>query len=339
MIRVTVKLKHPIAGKAPVLPPVQPARGGGFDPSKTLCLAVAYTNPQHWKSRRQLFQNFLQHISSLPNLRVFVGELAYGNDPFEVTQAGNPNHLQLRAKQILWHKENILSLVIQKRFPRNWLYGAYSDADFQFSRMDLAARTIHVLQTHEWVQLFSNYSSLTYDHRLISNDNGFAWCRAHGKKIEGNPCYGDVDQGATGGAWAFRRDAYDAAGGLMDFVIVGSADWHMTFGIYGLGNPHPELKAHIPNYIAAVKGWQQKALSGIRTGPLFVDSNATHYWHGRLSDRGYGTRWQCLRDFQFDPNKDLVRNQDGVYQVVPQKQGMADAILKYFQARNEDAVA
>jgi hypothetical protein len=42
--------------------------------------------------------------------------------------------------------------------------------------------------------------------------------------------------GATGGAWAFRRPAFDAVGGLLDTCILGSADWHMAFGLAGAGS-------------------------------------------------------------------------------------------------------
>lgn len=308
-----------------------------FHPGATLCIAAAYSNPQNWRSRRRLFHDFQEYMERLPNVRLFVGEVAYGNDPFQVTQRGNPNHLQLRAEQILWHKENILNLVIQKRFPKSWLYGGYVDGDFHFSRNDVAALAIEQLQTHDWVQLFSNYTSLSCDDRRIATDNGFAWCRKAGKKCDGNPKYGDVEIGATGGGWAFRRDAFESCGGLMDFVIIGSADWHMTFGIYGLGNPHPELRTCSAGYVSAIRDWQALAFAAVRRGVGYLDVHALHYWHGPIRNRGYGTRWQCLRDNDFDPKRDLFRNKDGVLQLIASKSAIADSILKNFQSRNEDA--
>src|ERR1043166_5636539 len=189
----------------------RPSPAPQFAPGSTLCIAAAYSNPQNWKSRRRLFEDFRSYIQLLPNVRLFVGEVAYGRDPFQVTSRNNPDDLQLRAHQILWHKENILNLVIARRFPKQWLYGGYVDGDFHFSRNDLAAQAIRTLQTHDWVQLFSGYTNLAQDHQLVSSMPSFAWCRKAGKKCTGNPKYGDVRVGACGGAWAFRRDAYEAA--------------------------------------------------------------------------------------------------------------------------------
>ena len=37
--------------------------------------------------------------------------------------------------------------------------------------------------------------------------------------------------GATGGAWAFRRSALEAVGGLLDICILGHGDWSIAFGL------------------------------------------------------------------------------------------------------------
>lgn len=206
--------------------PVRIPAGASFDPDKTLCIAAAYSNPQNWRSRRALFEQFRAYMATLPNVRLFVGEIAYGNDPFQVTSASNHDDLQLRAPQILWHKENILDLVITRKFPVGWQYGAYVDGDFHFSRTDMAAATIKQLQSHGWVQMFSSYSNMSADHHILSSMPSFAYCRSKGK-----PCLppfppgcGYADVGACGGAWAFRRHAYEAVGGLIDFCVTGCYD-------------------------------------------------------------------------------------------------------------------
>ena len=48
-----------------------------------------------------------------PNVVLHVGELAYGDGPFEVTGDGL-NDVRLRTSHVLWHKENILNLVVQR---------------------------------------------------------------------------------------------------------------------------------------------------------------------------------------------------------------------------------
>src|SRR5260370_1321719 len=39
--------------------------------------------------------------------------------------------------------------------------------------------------------------------------------------------------GATGGAWAWRRHAFNTVGGMLDTCILGSGDWHMAFALIG----------------------------------------------------------------------------------------------------------
>jgi hypothetical protein len=61
--------------------------------------------------------------------------------------------------------------------------------------------------------------------------------------------------GATGGAWAFRRSAFDAVGGLLDTCILGSADWHMAFGLVGAVDAAAELQNCSRPYVGAVLRW------------------------------------------------------------------------------------
>src|SRR5271169_472990 len=184
----------------------------------TLHVACAYSNPLRWRTRRVLMNDFRQHMASSPNVALHAGELAYGDRPFEVTGA-HLDDVQLRTSDELWHKENLLNAVIQ-RFPSDWKYGAWIDADFHMTRRDWALEAIHQLQHFDFVQLFSTYSDLSAEQRPYRVMPGFAWCSLHGRAGKGGSSYpygyGYGSPGATGGAWAFRRSAFDAVGGLLD---------------------------------------------------------------------------------------------------------------------------
>jgi hypothetical protein len=140
---------------------------------QTLHVAACYSNPRRWRTRRFLFNDFRRHMASLPNIKLYVGEIAYGNRPFEVTNAGNQLDFQFRTNDELWHKENVLNLVISKFSPA-WQYGAYIDGDFHFTRNDIALETIHELQHHAWVQMFSTYCDLSPDHHPMRILKSFA---------------------------------------------------------------------------------------------------------------------------------------------------------------------
>jgi hypothetical protein len=320
---------------------------------ETLHVAVAYSNPYRWDTRRELMNDFRHHFQHMPNVALHIGELAYGDRPHEVT-GQHESDVQLRTHSELFHKENILNRVIQT-FPDNWKYGCYIDADFSFTRHDWALETIHQLQHHEWVQPFSTYASLsskTYGgsqpgriargfaatyvdngHRLPESINHGGW----GAVVT----YGDlkagwVPVGATGGAWAFRRSSFEAVGGLMDQAILGHADWFMAFGLVSQKTRGiiSESKYH-PHYVAMIREWQERAKS-CRANIGYVDQFAVHHFHGAIKNRGYETRDQILVKYQFDPVADLRKNYHGVHELVGNKPGLRDAIRRYFLSRDED---
>ena len=322
-----------------------------------LHVAVAYSNPVRWTSRRVLMNDFRQHMRASANVVLHTGELAYGDRPFEVT--GDDFHdVQLRTSHELWHKENILNIVVQ-RFPPDWRYGAVVDGDFHMTRRDWALEAIHQLQHYDFVQLFSSYSDLSAAHRPFRVMASFAYNyvnRASNTEYRGMlraaaaapyGYYGVQPQaahgkpvpwsvGATGGAWAFRRSAFDAVGGLLDTCILGSADWHMAFGLVGVADSAAELKWCSKGYIESVLRWQERA-AVLKQNIGCVDNHAVHYFHGSKLSRAYGSRWRVLLDNNYDPRTDISRDWQGIYQLTGNKPRLRDQIRAYFRDRNEDS--
>ena len=297
----------------------------------TLHVACAYSNPLRWRTRRVLMNDFRQHLRDSANVILHVGELAYGERPFEVT-GEDLNDVPLRTSHELWHKENILNAVI-RRFPADWTYGAIIDADFHMTRRDWALEAIHQLQHYDFVQLFTTYTDLSAEHRPYRMMPGFAWRHLHGSNGPG--AYGSGGPGATGGAWAFRRSAFDAVGGLLDVCILGSADWHMAFGLAGKANTAPEVTRCSEPYMRAVRQWQERA-AVLKQNIGYVENHAVHHFHGSKVFRAYGERWKILRENNYDPATDLVKDWQGIWQLAGNKPKLRDDIRAYFRARNED---
>lgn len=319
---------------------------------QTLHIATAYNNPLRWNSRRELMNDFIQHMNATKNVKLHVGELAYGDRPFEVTGTGHdtPVEVQFRSHAELFHKENVLNETI-KRFDPDWKYGGYCDGDFTMTRPDWAIEAIHLLQHFDWVQLFSTYTDLsdvTYGGsnpgRIVKSfartyvDNGHALPAGvdpsgHGLQY-GYDTWPGV--GATGGAWAFRRSAFETVGGLLDQAILGHADWFMAFGLVSETTQGTiASRAYHPHYKAAVAGWQNKAVL-LKKNIGCVDQFAVHHYHGPKRARGYDTRDLILVKHQFDPVADLRRNAQGIWELTGNKPGMRDAIRRYFHSRKED---
>lgn len=310
---------------------------------QVLHVACAYTNNRRGDARRRHMNDFRRHMAAGPNVALYVGEVAYGDRPFEVTSASHPRDLQLRTRDEMWHKENVLNQVIAARFPADWEYGAYCDGDFHMTRPDWALEAIHMLQHYDWVQLFSTYSNLSHDHKPLNVIDSFAnQFITNGTSQINNQrgAYGPYTYhaGAPGGAWAFRRAAFNVVGGLLDICILGAADHYMAVGLSNTRCTRPESVDTDPMYLKAIEAWQERAYT-LKGNIGCVNNHAMHYWHGPKANRQYGTRWRILRDNHFDPYVDIFRDHQGIYQLTPNKPALRDDIRRYFLARNEDDIS
>ncbi len=303
-------------------------------------------------------------MSQSANVVLHFIELAYGDRPHDVTDpALYPGDIQVRSSHELFHKENLLNCAIQ-HFPRDWKYGAIIDADFHFTRHDWALETVHQLQHYDWVQLFGSYMNLSGEtepgagHLPITQPStGFAFNFVNNggalppgynagwsEPLSGTPVSGSLSWvGAPGGAWGFRRSAFDAVGGLLDRCILGSGDWFMAFGLAGqpldvstearLGK---KLDRYHPTYLHYIRSWQERARNAFHGNIGYVDNFAVHHFHGPMAKRGYGFRDDILIDHSFDPMWDVHPDWQGILQLSTEKPGLRDAIRRYFLSRSED---
>ena len=335
---------------------------------QALHVASAYSNPFRWRTRRELANNFRRHMLASPNVVLHFGELAYGDRPFEVT-GDHPSDVQLRTACELWHKENILNRVIQT-FPPDWRYGMICDADFHMTRPDWALETVQQLQHYDFIQPFSSYvdvAGAVYGQAqlpLRANtafffnyvQNGFkvspvyhnATIGPDGKILGGKP--GATDSytaamlpegvfmrgtGATGGALAFRRSAFEAVGGLLDRCILGHADWYMAYQLVDVEPPDIHSQKYHPDYQRYVTRWGARA-ARLNKNVGYVDGMALHFFHGSKTRRAYSSRDAILAKHQFNPYEDLHSDFQGIWKLNPNKPALRDDIRQYFISRSED---
>lgn len=340
------------------------APAAAWSEDQRLHVAVVSTNPFRWRTRRELANDTRRFMALSANVVLHFGELAYGDRPFDLTDpAVNPLDVQFRGPHELFHKENLLNAVV-RTFPPGWQYGAIIDADFHFTRHDWALETVHQLQHYDWVQLFSSYTNVTgetepgHGHRPIGTTDGFAyrfvqngyrlpdgydagWTEPATSGGASSGTLGGV--GAPGGAWAFRKTAFDAVGGLLDRCILGSGDWYMAFGLAGEVSTQTveerrghDLLAYTPQYVEYIRAWQRRAALAIKRNIGYVDQYAVHHFHGPMAKRGYATRDQILAANAFDPYVDVFPDWQGILQLSPEKPRLRDAIRAYFLSRSED---
>lgn len=299
------------------------------EPAKLYVIAPII-NPCRYSSRYNLYKNFEKMVAN-SGAELYTVEVAYGNRPFAITQENNPKHLQLRTNVEIWHKENMINLCIE-RLPRDWEYMAWVDADVAFARSDWANETLQQLQHYDVVQMFSIAHDLTPGHESFQKHYGFMY--SYLNNLKGNKDYSNWHPGF---AWAARRSAINHLGGLIDFAILGAGDRHMAFGLIGRmqGTFHHKLSNA---YSQELMLWQDRAEKNIKRNVGFVPGLLLHYWHGKKRDRRYRERWDILIQNKYDPDLDLKKDWQGLWQLTDRSTQLRDDIRNYFRVRNEDSI-
>lgn len=298
------------------------------------------SNPVRYKSRYELYRQFKQHMTDA-GVNFWTCELAFGHRPFEITSSSDPRALQLRTSTELWHKENALNLMVQ-RLPTDWEHVAFVDADVAFDNWRGPKawyhETLHALQHHQIVQLFQ--TAIDYDPtgNVIKGGvhTGFAFAYRSGMP------YGKAyTHWHPGFAWAFRRDAFSGTGGLIDFGVLGAADNHMAHAWIGrvTEGVNPDVSKA---YFDKLGDYQEQCERVIRRDIGFVNGTIRHYWHGKKKDRKYWDRWKILTETKFDPNRDIKRDWQGLWQLSDHGDArsilLRDKLREYFRSRNEDSI-
>lgn len=310
---------------------MQPFQTVGRD-HNLLHVIIVISNPAQFQGRYRLFRDMVQRLEATEGIHVVQVEHAFGNRRFEVTETGNLDHVQVRGTSELWLKENLINLGVQRLHQTHpdWEYVAWIDSDISFEDPTWPAKTIHALQHHPVVQMFETSKDLGVDGKVIRTRKSFG---SQYQKLLG--CQGYYGFSHTGYAWAIRRDAFDAIGGLIDYDIIGSADWHMAYAMVGRIMEAIPAALHGP-YRQWLIQFQERCDKVIQRNLGFVPLTVYHHWHGSISKRKYETRWKIMADSQFNPITDLIKDSQGLYKFAGNKPKLQAAMRNYFISRDED---
>jgi hypothetical protein len=312
-----------------------------------LHVIVVCFNPHRFISRYTLAREFIERARAA-GATASLAEVAFGERPYELCGlvGDRLNQVALRSSHELWLKECIINAAVA-RLPHDWKYVAWVDADVAFTNPHWVQETIQQLQHHPVVQMFHTALDLSPDNLPIGVFKGFpasvlenGWAGDGTEpEIIGTDAYGYYTKTRLfhpGYAWACRRDAWDAFGGLLDINIVGGGDRQMAYGFYG--RMHDALfDGASAGYREAVLAWQEHALA-LKQNVGFVPGTLLHYWHGKKVNRRYFDRWKVLANNDFDPRTDLKRDWHGLWQLAGNKIGLRDDLMAYFRSRQEDSI-
>jgi len=317
---------------------------------RRLYVITMLENPLRWRSRYWNYWAFEKMVEQAGAI-LYTVEVAVGDRHFEITKPDHPRHLQLRTRHELWHKENAINLMMH-RLPPEAQEIAWVDADVQFTRSDWAQETLHQLVHYDVVQMFSHAQDLGPNCEPGVITEGFCyrfiedrpWPHEPGFCSEPLPGgYYSVSSGKfthPGFAWAARRSALDHLGGLIDWAILGSGDWHMATAL--IGRVERSLyKGYSETYKRWCHEWQERAKKHVLNNPGggvgYVPGLVNHHFHGHKVDRNYSHRWRFLAQVGYDPELDIKRDSQGLWQLTDRSRVLRDGIRKYGRGRNEDA--
>lgn len=305
---------------------------------KNFYVITSFFNPCQFKSRSRLYRNFAPHIEAC-GAKLITVEAAFGDHPFEVTQADNPMHVQLRTRSILWHKERMLNIGLNRLYhvaPESHNIGWF-DADITFADPDWMGKTIHQLMRHAVVQPFSEAINLDsreqYMWHCPSTFRYFLEARGYHQDPPIPSEY--LCKGHPGLAWASTRPVLDGLGGLYDLCAAGSGDTVMANCLKGHWDTFLPVRPS-PGMITSMKRWAARCDSVVRANVGFAPGAVLHHWHGKSEKRGYEKRWSIQAFHDFDPTTDLQPDSQGLYRWAGNKPRLEDDIRLSLCARNED---
>jgi hypothetical protein len=306
------------------------------------------SNPIRYKSRYELYSKFAKQMKQA-GANLITVEVAFGDRPFAVTERDNKDHVQLRTIEELWHKENAINIGINYllQIHPNAKHVAWIDADVLPMRPvdEWLEETVHQLQHYQVVQMFETAFDLDPNQNVIGKPQ-ISFMSHYVKSGYKLPNRGGFWQdyysnahGHPGYAWAANVDALSLIGNLIDFAILGAADRHMALGLVGCMDQSFETKNC--GYVSHLLEWQERCNRWIKKDVGFVSGSLYHYWHGSKKDRGYVSRWKILVDNQYNPDKDIKPDAQGLFQLETWSERqikLRDQIRSYMRSRNEDSI-
>jgi hypothetical protein len=294
-----------------------------------LHIILAVSNPVAFRLRWQNARDFVERTRQTPNVKLYIVELIYDGQEFQLTNASTSNHLQFRTPLPLFHKENLLSVAVDRLLPDGWKYFAWIDADVEFVDRDGWARSaMQLLSTcKDVLQLASHIIELGPNGDALDVRSSFGY-RYHNEKQKRGFFH-------PGFAWAMTRQAWKRVGSLWSYGILGGGDLVIAWSFLGAINcgvsrceeDFPELHAMLKQYVTR--------LQGLRLG--FLPGTVLHHFHGERHHRGYQSSWEILRKWQYNPEKHVAFDRNGVLvpTAVCSPQMLAE-VREYFHSRRED---
>ena len=309
-------------------------------------------------------------------LRLCTVELLYDDSKPELCEEDAELLLHVHTtheKGVLWQKERLMNIALEA-LPLECDKVCWLDADIIFDDNDWVAKTTQALTPKAEggggcgvVQPFSVVCMLPrgwdHDHTALETFNETPH-RIRGSSIlaklynnfrDANPgcqvsyepafptaerfrdaleIYLSSVGGKIGICWAARRELLEKCGGFYDCNVIGSGDAVLYAATNAIKIDTSRFSEAHTRSVNAYLETAHRVFDGKRVG--CVDGLLFHMWHGKMKNRQYNTRHSILCDNDYDPERDLILNQDGVWEWSDAANDViVDKVRTYFVKRKE----
>lgn len=292
-------------------------------------------------------REFIEAMVNTKCVHLTVAEAAYGDRFHEITDTNDDrfDKIQVRINSNAWIKEALINLAyrrITSKFP-NAKYFAWIDGDVFFNDPNWAQESIQELQTFEVIQPWSDAIDLGPHGNVLQHFKSFGYQHQRRQPKQKHPSQKYYIYAHSGFSWCATRKfmetmfgAGGSAGPLPDWCILGSADHHSAFAMIGETKDTIHGMMH-PSFFRKCYEWEAKAISVTKKEVGFVHGFIQHRWHGRKNRRYYRERWGILVDHEFDPDKQITHDEQGIAILVGNHK-LEHAIYQYNVSRQEDGI-
>lgn len=294
---------------------------------KQLAVLVPYFNPF---ANQQLANNLYRTLAKLRSewREIILVELIYKTKDLNRQIAKIPpgiKRILYQAESVMFHKEQMLNIAARSLLDDYENIAAF-DADIMFETPRWPSYVLAALEDFNIVQCFSTVKARYQDEQRHDCYPSAMYQYLHH----------NVHNGSPGGAWAGDGRFWSLVG-LFDKFILGPNDSFLFDGITGRVRSGARITyKNIPMsevmHNALVKYTDK--MDGML--PFYVPLTARFQYHGSAANKRYSSRLAIME--QFNPDRELTTNKDGLYEWVNPVSTRAKLLRSYFEVKdNPDA--
>ena len=302
-----------IRAKADKIPPLETPRDPARDDVR---LVTFHFNPCRYRAHVATYYRWVETLGPLRKyLRVY--ELVFDDDAPELEESVVIRGT--RERNVMFQKEALINRALADCPPAVQIFG-WLDHDQIITDPEWLAKAIAKIGGDvRAVQLFSSVMYMDAEDR--------ADIKIHGRVAaypKGNP----------GGAWIADRVYLEAIGGLIDNNIIGGGDQGFLACVL------PEFNSYLDRYECPLADANRRQIAAARRigGRCdFLDNVNWHIYHGHTKHRQYQSRVGILNRHQFDPETDIRKTADGIWEWCSDKPELHRDVMRYFVDRKDDS--